>query len=334
MILPERRASATPSRFGWPARCGARVPPLLRSRRRNHPVLVGSQDLSAACARLHCRHDAGRGQRSDLVAASPDAQAAGPFYDATDEGRDDGQAGGDRNNGRDVRHRPAARPRAQSRGIFHRAGSGRVVRRHPLPPRRTTRDHPGRRSVVEGSGQGQAVWHRRVGCPQAGVQRRKARGRLPGRNRSWSKSVATRTACAISNHRLLDKDSGQVRFTDTDYRADPPDSSKTLTLTATEFIRRFLLHVLPTGFHRIRYYGFLGARHRRETLTRCRQLLGSPASLTMPTDATSRPDYRDHVETLTRVSLGMCPACHHGEMILIERLSPARHAVPLNPDTS
>jgi hypothetical protein len=139
---------------------------------------------------------------------------------------------------------------------------------------------------------------------------------------------------AIANHRLLDMDGGQVRFTYTDYRADPPNTSKTMTLAATEFIRRFLLHVLPTGFHRIRYYGFLGARHRRAQLTRCRQLLGPPASLTTPTKAPPRTDYRDHVERLTGVSLRMCPACHHGEMILIERLLPARNAVPLNPDTS
>jgi hypothetical protein len=139
---------------------------------------------------------------------------------------------------------------------------------------------------------------------------------------------------AISNHRLLDMDGGQVRFTYKDYRADPPDSSKTMTLAATEFIRRFLLHVLPTGFHRIRYYGFLGARHRRKKLTRCRQLLGSTTSLTTPTDATSPTDYRDRVETLTGISLRVCPACHHGEMIIVERLLPACRAVRLNPDTS
>jgi hypothetical protein len=139
---------------------------------------------------------------------------------------------------------------------------------------------------------------------------------------------------AISNHRLLDMDGGQIRFTYKDYRADPPDSSKTMTLTATEFIRRFLLHVLPTGFHRIRYYGFLGARHRREKLTHCRQPLGSTASITTPTDATSHTDYRDRVETLTGVSLRVCPMCHHGEMITVERLLPAHRAVLLNPDTS
>ena len=81
---------------------------------------------------------------------------------------------------------------------------------------------------------------------------------------------------AISNNRLLDIEHGAVRFTYKDYRADPPPSSKTMTLTAAEFIRRVLLHVLPMGFHRIRYYGFLGARHRRAKLARCRHLLGSP----------------------------------------------------------
>jgi hypothetical protein len=139
---------------------------------------------------------------------------------------------------------------------------------------------------------------------------------------------------AVSNHRLLDLDGGQVRFTYKDYRPDPPDSSKTITLVATEFIRRFLLHVLPTGFHRIRSDGFLGARHRREKLTRCRQLLGSTTPLTPPTEASSRTDYRDHVETLTGMSLRVCPACHHGQMILIERLLPACWTGLVNPDTS
>jgi hypothetical protein len=139
---------------------------------------------------------------------------------------------------------------------------------------------------------------------------------------------------AISNNRVLDADGGHVRFTYKDYRADAPDSSKTMTLAATEFIRRFLLHVLPTGFHRIRYYGFLGARHRREKLARCRQLLGSSAPVRTTTDATFRTDYRDRAEALTGISLRVCPVCHQGEMILIERLWPARGTVRVNPDTS
>jgi hypothetical protein len=138
---------------------------------------------------------------------------------------------------------------------------------------------------------------------------------------------------AISNNRLCDLDDGHVRFTYQDYRADPQQRSKTMTLTAVEFIRRFLLHVLPSGFHRIRYYGFLGARHRREKLARCRQLLGSPAPTTTSADATSPADYRDRAEALTGVSLRLCPACHHGQMIVIERLVPTPRSVPI-PDTS
>jgi hypothetical protein len=138
---------------------------------------------------------------------------------------------------------------------------------------------------------------------------------------------------AISNNRLLDMDGGQIRFTYKDHRADPPESPKTMTLTAAEFIRRFLLHVLPTGFHRIRYNGFLGARHRRAKLARCRQLLGATAPLTTPADATSPTDYRDRTTALTGISLRRCPACHQGEMIVIEHLLPARR-VALIPDTS
>jgi hypothetical protein len=139
---------------------------------------------------------------------------------------------------------------------------------------------------------------------------------------------------AISNDRLLDIERDHVRFTYKDYRADPSQAPKTMTLAAGEFIRRFLLHVLPTGFHRIRYYGFLGARHRRDKLARCRQLLGSPAGVSTladrpPADATSTTDYRDRAEALTGVSLRVCPACHHGQMIVIERLRPTRRAVPI-----
>src|SRR6266849_8366456 len=77
---------------------------------------------------------------------------------------------------------------------------------------------------------------------------------------------------AISNNRLLSMDNGKVRFRWKDYRDG--NRQKTMTLDGAEFIRRFLLHVLPDGFHRIRYYGFLGNRYRQEKLQRCRQLLG------------------------------------------------------------
>ena len=76
-----------------------------------------------------------------------------------------------------------------------------------------------------------------------------------------------------------------------------------MTLAATEFIRRFLLHVLPSGFHRIRYYGFLGARHRAEKLTRCRQLLGPTPSVTTPVDTMTLAPKDDRTQTETRTAV-------------------------------
>jgi hypothetical protein len=120
---------------------------------------------------------------------------------------------------------------------------------------------------------------------------------------------------AISNNRLLDIEDGQVRFRYKDYRHD--SQQKVMTLSADEFIRRFLLHVLPDGFQRIRYYGFLGNRFRQEKLQRCRQLLGM-ASADQPSPATEPPqDYRDRYQDLTGQSLRSCPVCHRGQMIRI-----------------
>ena len=119
---------------------------------------------------------------------------------------------------------------------------------------------------------------------------------------------------ALSNSRLLESDAGQVRFRYTDYRHH--QRQKTMTLAAPEFIRR----VLPTGFHRMRYYGFLGNRHRTEKLARCRQLLGMAAPRP-PDEPTPPPDYRDQYATLTGVSLRTCPLCHDGHMLIIESLA-------------
>ena len=118
---------------------------------------------------------------------------------------------------------------------------------------------------------------------------------------------------AISNHRLLDMENGQVRFQWKDYRDD--GKIKTMTLSADEFIRRFLLHVLPNGFQRIRYYGLLGNRYRKEKLAQCRRLLGmSPAEQTDPSP--TEKDYRDRYEELTGNSLHQCPQCQQGRMLV------------------
>jgi hypothetical protein len=85
---------------------------------------------------------------------------------------------------------------------------------------------------------------------------------------------------AISNNRLKALKDGQVTFTYKDYKDE--HQQKVMTLSADEFLRRFLLHVLPNGFQRIRYYGFLASRHRAENLARCRELLRMPAPLPPP----------------------------------------------------
>jgi len=123
---------------------------------------------------------------------------------------------------------------------------------------------------------------------------------------------------AISNTRLVDIENGQVRFRYTDYR-DDSSHPKTMTLAAGEFIRRFLLHVLPAGFHRIRYYGWLGHRHRLEKLIQCRQLLGTSTSATPA--APAQVDYRDRDEALTGRSLRDCPRCGDGHMSAIDRVA-------------
>jgi len=134
---------------------------------------------------------------------------------------------------------------------------------------------------------------------------------------------------AISNNRLLDIDHRKITFRYKDYRHD--GEQKTMTLDADEFIRRFLLHVLPDGFQRIRYYGFLGNRYREEKLALCRQLLGMP---TNPPPAEESKDYRERYEELTGCSLRECPFCHHGRMVIVAILlhSPAQQILII--DTS
>jgi Putative transposase/Transposase zinc-binding domain len=134
---------------------------------------------------------------------------------------------------------------------------------------------------------------------------------------------------AISNNRLLDIDHGKITFRYKDYRHD--GQQKTMTLDAEEFIRRFLLHVLPDGFQRIRYYGFLGNRYREEKLARCRQLLGMPAC---PPPAEESKDYQDRYEELTGSSLRECPICHQGRMVTIAILLPSPNRRTSITDTS
>ena len=135
---------------------------------------------------------------------------------------------------------------------------------------------------------------------------------------------------AISNNRLLDISEGKVTFRYKDYRHEA--QQKTMRLEAEEFIRRFLLHVLPEGFQRIRYYGFLANRYREEKLTRCRDLLGMPAPDRTASEVNK--DYSERYEKLTGSSLWECPVCHQGRMLVIEVLPRSPYRKTAITDTS
>jgi hypothetical protein len=112
---------------------------------------------------------------------------------------------------------------------------------------------------------------------------------------------------AISNQRLLSLKDGKVTFSWRDNRHGQLRS--TMTLSADEFMRRFLLHVLPRGFQRIRQFGLL-ANRRRDELAHCRQLLGAADQ----TVESLSPDYQSLYQTVTGTALQQCPACRKGTM--------------------
>jgi hypothetical protein len=120
---------------------------------------------------------------------------------------------------------------------------------------------------------------------------------------------------AISNHRLVDLADGRVSFRWKDYAHGGRQGI--MTLDSVEFVRRFLMHVLPSGFVRVRHYGLLANRHRQEKLARCRELLGMAA--TTPTDVDPvTPPVPETTVTPTRV----CPRCGSGRMFVIAELPP------------
>jgi len=112
---------------------------------------------------------------------------------------------------------------------------------------------------------------------------------------------------AIANSRIQSIEHDQVTFTYKDYRK--PQRRRTLTLAATEFIRRFMMHVLPHGFVRIRYYGFLANKHRKEQLHKIRQLLDAPQPPKRENETDDQPP--DFAETIQE---HRCPRCKQGMM--------------------
>jgi hypothetical protein len=132
---------------------------------------------------------------------------------------------------------------------------------------------------------------------------------------------------AIANSRLLSLADGKVRFTWKDYRQG--SITKVMTLDADEFIRRFLLHALPDGFHRIRHYGFLGNGARADSVALCQRLLDG-----RDTGACEPPDNRCKGDRpLTAADFAICPDCG-GTMRPIATVPRSCNPQPFSCDTS
>jgi hypothetical protein len=130
---------------------------------------------------------------------------------------------------------------------------------------------------------------------------------------------------AIANSRLIAADDNGVTFKWKDYRFEGRERYKTMTLAPDEFIRRFLIHVLPKGFHRIRHYGLLASAARQANIARVRELLAAsePPTLPDPTTKATAPAPNDHRPP--------CPCCG-GRMIVVEAFE--RGGGPRDPPSS
>ena len=140
---------------------------------------------------------------------------------------------------------------------------------------------------------------------------------------------------AISNRRLIHADAGGVSFTYKDYRVEGPGRFKTMTLATHEFIRRFLMHVLPKGFHRIRHYGLLANANRAAAIARARERLAMA-----PREAKPRADQAAEPAAAPRSAPCCCPRCG-GRMVVTlifarswAPAGPAPHATIVRLDTS
>jgi hypothetical protein len=130
---------------------------------------------------------------------------------------------------------------------------------------------------------------------------------------------------AISNRRILSFDNDSVTFTWKDYASG--NRRRIMTLHPHEFLRRFLLHVLPSGFTRIRYYGFLANRNRAENVLRARRLIEEHRADANNAIETSfvEPTLPLHSAT-DNDDIELCPECKKGRLILILRVDyPGRH---------
>ena len=121
---------------------------------------------------------------------------------------------------------------------------------------------------------------------------------------------------AISNYRIIKLENDKVTFRYKDYNDN--DKTKYMTLKVFEFIRRFLLHVLPNKFVRIRYYGLLSNRYRKTNLNRCRLLLKvSPVNYD---NSNKEESWQEIYLRLTGKDIRLCPECGQGKMVTKETI--------------
>jgi hypothetical protein len=131
---------------------------------------------------------------------------------------------------------------------------------------------------------------------------------------------------AIANQRLLCLKDGKVTFRYKDYRCG--NAKRTMTLEAVEFIRRFLQHVLPASFHRIRYFGFLGNRVRKKSLELARNLLSADSLChESPSLPPPRLDDSSPAETTSSAKESICPACKEGQLVIAKSIPPCLGAL-------
>jgi hypothetical protein len=125
---------------------------------------------------------------------------------------------------------------------------------------------------------------------------------------------------AISNNRILTNREGNVSFLWRDYADD--NRKKTMTLKADEFIRRFLLHILPERFVRIRHFGLLANRNRKVAIAACREFLGT--SKTTAKDDSRQETWQEQLVRICGIDVTACPVCHKGRLFRVALLNPLR----------
>lgn len=122
---------------------------------------------------------------------------------------------------------------------------------------------------------------------------------------------------ALDNRRILNVHDGNVTFQYKQYRSADAHKSRTMTVAADEFIRRFLLHSLPPRVPRIRHYGLFAGRTKKRNLARCRELLGGPVESVLPTSAEIQAAISPTPDPFRQ-----CPSCRIGIMVRIALIAP------------